>query len=115
MTREYQNTRTSRQVIEDLEHDNEELSEALLRADLQLKAAARVIEQQKEELDELRRDASGQSAEDSRLMDILEETSGVIMPMWEKAGQNSPSYLHVKGSEHRPRTWREAINLIQYT
>lgn len=114
MAREYPNTRSSRQVIESLERDNEELSEALLRGELQLKAAVQLIEQQKKKLDDLRLVASGQAADDTRLLDILEENPGAVMPMWEKAGQNSPSYLHVKGSDYRPQTWREAINLIQY-
>jgi len=109
------NTETSLQLIRRLEAENEGLAEENLRVTLQLRAAEEVIGDQDAQLRDMERESTGQSAEDSRLMDILEETSGVIMPMWEAAGQNSPSYLHVKGSEHRPRTWREAINLVQYT
>jgi hypothetical protein len=109
------NTETSRQVIARLEQENEDLAEENLRVTLQLRAANEVIGDQGSMIDALQKESTGQSAEDSRLMDILEENSGVIIPMWETAGLNSPSYLHVKGSEHRARTWREAINLIQYT
>lgn len=115
MAREYQNTETSRQVIERLEKTNEELAEENLRLMLQVRARDEIIGDQSDELNALRKGSSGESAEDSRLMDILEQTSGQIVPVWLTAGQSSPSYLNVKGSEHRVRTWREAINLIQYT
>jgi hypothetical protein len=115
MGRDYQNTKTSRQVIAQLREENENLAEENLRVTLQLRAANETIGDQDAQIVALTKESTGQSAEDSRLMDILEESSGVIMPMWEKAGLSSPSYLHVKGSEHRARTWREAINLIQYT